>query len=119
MLDQAEEMMSFAADLLGYKLPPFLPDITITPHAPVLGQYQQLAIRLKYWRHTPEDEGVLVHELTHHIQYYHGTPYCEREAITAQIRWLQRVDVGVDSYPSRAAILKMTGCPEFASLSWL
>lgn len=119
-----QQMMSFSADLLVYKTPPTPPHIVIDPTLTVLGNYswRPPTIRLRSY-----NQGTLVHELTHYIQDHNGVPMSgntfgeydplEIEAITAQIRWLQRI--GVDKYPSQAAILKMTGCSEFASLGWL
>jgi hypothetical protein len=84
----AWELMLFAAKTLKYECPPYLPDIEITPDAPYLGQYQQLTVRLKHWR--PDsiiDQSILAHEIVHHIQYFHGLPWSEIEAIRVMCGW--------------------------------
>lgn len=121
---EASRMMCFAADILGLICPPTVPIICIDNDMPekTVGTFVERIkiITLRCFDGSSNyDKGVLVHELAHWTQFFNGRSYCEKEAITAQCRWLQRIDAGPDSYPTTKAIVKMTGDSEFAALKWL
>jgi len=116
----ALELMRFGADVLKCQCPPFLPDIEITPDASDLGQYQQLTIRLKQWRDgNVIDQAILAHEIVHHIQYFHGLPWSEIEAIAVMCMWLKSKGEDPRKLISFNTIHRLTGDRDFASLKWL
>lgn len=65
------------------------------------------------------DRSVLVHELVHYIQQFNGMPSCEKQAITAQCRWLHSLGEDPRKHISFNTILNLTGDETFAQLDWL
>ena len=121
---EAAGMMGFAAGVLGLDCPSFVPTICIDQgiEEKTAGTFvfSLKLITLKLYDGEAFYQGVLVHELAHWVQCFNGRPYCEKEAITAQCRWLQKIGAGQEAYPVRKAILRMTGGDrEFARMKWL
>lgn len=120
---EAREMMAFAAGVLGYECPLIVPTICIDQDIPekTVGTFVDTIkiITLRHYDGCAYDQGVLVHELAHWVQCFSSRPYCEKEAIIAQCRWLRMIRAERDAYPTKKAVIKMTGDPEFAALAWL
>lgn len=120
---EASRMMCFAAIALGLICPPTVPIICIDNDMPekTVGTFVERIkiITLRRFDGCSYDQGILVHELVHWIQHVNGRPYCEKEAITVQCRWLQRIGSGPEGYPTTKAIVKMTGDAAFARMEWL
>lgn len=120
---EALAMMAFAAGVLGYECPSIVATICIDGAIPerTVGTFVPTIkiITLRRYDGSAYDQGVLVHELAHWVQCFNGRPYCEKETITAQCRWLQKIGAGPEGYPKRKAVIRMTGDEDFASLSWL
>lgn len=131
----AREMMVYAADLLKYRCPDDLPEITVEPELVCSGiiRWSWLrapSIALRNWREgNLSDQATLVHELTHWVQLSNGVEMTsndfykldptEIEAVTVECRWLQSKGENPRDHLSEAAVYKMTGDREFASLEWL
>ncbi|HEX2753644.1 MAG TPA: hypothetical protein VHP34_11185, partial [Alphaproteobacteria bacterium] len=131
-LDLAREMMVDAADLLKYKCPDDLPEITVEPELLCSGLIrwswlQPPSIALRNWRGGNfGDQATLVHELVHWVQLSNGVEMksndfykfdpTEIEAVTVECRWLQSRGENPRDHLSESAVHKMTGDKEFARL---
>lgn len=134
-LDLARKMMVYGADLLKYKCPDDLPEITVEPELLCSGLIrwswlQAPSIALQNWREDNlGDQATLVHELVHWVQLSNGVEMTsndfykldttEIEAVTVECRWLQSKGANPKDYLSEGAVHKMTGDKEFARLEWL
>jgi hypothetical protein len=130
----ALSLMRFAADLLKYPCPTYLPSICIDPDMVAHGQFSSTfwssTITLKRWREGNRyDQCVLVHELTHFLQHDSGVPMngnifegvnaIEVEAIMVQCAWLKSKGEDPRNHISQRTIFRLTGDRDFATLNWL
>jgi len=120
-IDQAAEMMAFVARLLRMQSPAVLPQVRLDTGMTSLGQFifDIQVVALKRWNGGCFDQGVLVHELAHYVQQFNDRPFCEKQAIEVQCRWLQSIGAYPEDYPSAAVIFRLTGDRQFAKLDWL
>ncbi len=111
-IPEAQEMMAFVANVLGYECPPVVPRICIDDEMPdnILGNFviSIKIITLKSWTGSPKDQGVLTHELAHYVQQFNNKPFSEREALGAQNAWLIKIRAPIDAYPSEKIIRMLT-----------
>lgn len=103
--------------MLGYECPTELPEIVINPHLDVMarhtGGYPNNLIELRQWDGSPADQGSLIHELVHAIQWANGDAFLdtrktEREALGVQCSWLVKIRAPEDAFPSEAIIKRLT-----------
>lgn len=126
--------MHYAAKLLGYSIPDYLPDIRIDASPEALGMIEwhentPITITLKHWRDSNFDRSILLHELTHFLQLtndiamtgnvFDGIDETEVEAIRCQVLWLRSMGEDPAALISERTILALTGDQAFASLDWL
>jgi len=89
----AKEMMAFAAKELRMQCPSVLPaqfrlDTEMEPY----GQYVPdiKVVVLKQWDGSLRHQGVLAHEIAHHVQAFNDRPFCEEQAYRVQRAWLKK-----------------------------
>lgn len=114
----ALRMLLFVHDLLQYPdCPSFVPDIIIDPDLNADGRIEFgffTTISLKAWDGSAYWQGVLVHEICHHVQRFNDETFkdkrkTEREALGCQNAWLIKINAPIEAYPSEKIIQRLAG----------
>ena len=118
-IDEAlvRRLMAFAADMLGYLCPEQLPQIEINPDLHCKGAWYRPEppcwpnplIELREWDGGAFWQGVMIHELVHHLQWFSGKSVTEGAAVAVQVSWLLKIKAPVEAFPHEMIIEMLTG----------
>ena len=114
----ALRLLLFCFEHLPYPLcPRAIPDIEIDPDLDAEGRIEfgfLTTIKLRAWDGSAYWQSVLCHETAHYVQAMNGVTFSdtrktEREALSAQVSWLIKINAPIEAYPTEKIIHALTG----------